>query len=144
MSTPSSDPFELSRFVAAQKSTYAAALQELRAGQKCNHWMWYIFPQAAALGSSPMAKFYAIRSREEANAYLEHPLLGARLCQCTEALLAIGGRSAEQIMGYPDFLKLQSSITLFAEISPDEPMFAQLLEKYFSGRRDQKTIDFLS
>jgi uncharacterized protein (DUF1810 family) len=140
----SADPFELSRFVDAQSSSYSDAVDELKAGQKRSHWMWFIFPQVAGLGSSTMAKRYAIGSRAEAEAYLEHPLLGERLKMCVDALLKVEGRSADQIMGYPDFMKLQSAMTLFAEISPAESCFEQLLKKYYSGRKDPKTLNFLS
>lgn len=144
MNAPHSDPFELSRFIEAQSSSYAAALEELAAGQKRSHWMWFVFPQVAGLGSSSMARRYAIGSRAEAKAYVEHPLLGARLRECVDALLAVEGRSAEQIMGDPDFLKLQSSMTLFAEVAPSEPRFQRLLEKFYGGRKDQRTLSFLS
>jgi uncharacterized protein (DUF1810 family) len=144
LTATSSDPFELSRFVEAQDSIYANALEELKAGQKSSHWMWFIFPQVAGLGSSHMAKRFAIHSRAEGKAYLDHPLLGIRLRECIDALLELEHRTAEQIMGDPDFLKLQSSITLFAELSPAETRFGRLLEKYYAGRRDQKTLDYLS
>jgi uncharacterized protein (DUF1810 family) len=143
VSLTSSDPFTLSRFVEAQSSCYAKALEELRVGHKRTHWMWFIFPQVAGLGSSPTAQRYAIGSRAEALAYLEHPLLGARLRECADALLRVEGRTAEQIMGDPDFRKLQSSMTLFAEIMPAETRFARVLEKYYAGGRDQRTVDFL-
>jgi uncharacterized protein (DUF1810 family) len=143
VSATSPDPFDLSRFVEAQSSSYAAALAELKGGEKQTHWMWFIFPQVAGLGTSPMAKRYAIQSRAEAAAYLEHPLLGVRLRECVNALLGVEDRSAEQIMGDPDFRKLQSSMTLFAEIAPAEERFARVLEKYYGGRRDQRTVDFL-
>jgi len=138
------DQFELSRFVEAQSSTYPSALAELRAGQKRTHWMWFIFPQVTGLGSSPMAKRYAIRSRAEAETYLDHPILGPRLLECVEALLQVDGRSAEEIMGDPDFRKLQSSMTLFATVAPGEFRFSKLLEKYYSGRRDEQTLEFLA
>jgi uncharacterized protein (DUF1810 family) len=144
LSASSADSFELSRFVEAQRATYGHAVEELKAGQKRSHWMWFIFPQVAGLGSSSMAKRYAIGSRAEAEAYLEHPLLGARLQTCVDALLGVEGRSAEQIMGNPDYLKLQSSITLFAKISPTKSRYERLLQKYYGGRRCQKTLDFLS
>ena len=140
----SADPFELSRFADAQSSSYSDALDELKAGQKRSHWMWFIFPQVAGLGSSAMARRYAIGSRAEAEAYLAHPVLGERLRMCVEALLEVEGRSAEQIMGYPDFMKLQSSMTLFAEISPAGSSFEQLLKKYYGGRKDPKTLEFLA
>lgn len=144
MSAPSSDEFQLSRFVEAQSSSYSTALEELKTGEKRSHWMWFIFPQVAGLGSSSMAQQYAIRSRVEARAYLEHPILGSRLRECVDALLEVEGVSAEQIMGHPDFLKLNSSMTLFAEISDTEHRFERLLEKYYAGRRDQNTLKILS
>ena len=144
MNSPSQDPFHLARFVEAQSSSYADALRELEAGEKRGHWMWFIFPQVAGLGSSFMAKRYAIGSRQEAAAYLDHPLLGARLLACVDALLNVENRSAKQIMGSPDFMKLQSSITLFAEISPDEERFRQLLLKFYAGKKDERTLQFLS
>jgi uncharacterized protein (DUF1810 family) len=144
MTSGAPDPFDLARFVEDQSSSYDAALAELRAGQKRTHWMWFIFPQVAGLGFSHMARLYAIRSRAEARAYLDHPILGERLRECVEALLGVEGRSAEQIMGDPDFLKLQSSMTLFAEVSPTDSRFKRVLQKYFAGGRDKKTLDFLS
>lgn len=143
MSTSSANSFDLSRFVEAQQDTYDDALKELKAGQKRTHWMWFIFPQVSGLGFSSMAQRYAIGSRAEAEAYLAHPLLGERLRACVDALLEVESRSAEQIMGSPDFLKLQSSITLFAIISPTDRRFLRLLEKYYGGEKDQKTINFL-
>ena len=140
----SADPFDLSRFVDAQGDSSDTALEELKAGQKRTHWMWFIFPQVSGLGFSSMAQRYAIGSREEAEAYLAHPLLGERLRACVDALLEVKGRSAEQIMGNPDFLKLQSSITLFAIVSPTEKRFELLLEKYYGGKKDQRTINFLA
>lgn len=144
MSTSTSDPYELSRFIEAQNDSYDDALEEMKAGQKRTHWMWFIFPQVSGLGFSSMAQRYAIGSREEAEAYLAHPLLGARLRACVDALLEVEGRSAEQIMGSPDFLKLQSSITLFAIVAPAENRFERLLEKYCGGKMDQRTISFLT
>lgn len=144
MSTSSANSFDLSRFVEAQQDTYDDALKELKAGQKRTHWMWFIFPQVSGLGFSSMAQRYAIGSRAEAEAYLAHQLLGERLRVCVDALLEVEGRSAEQIMGSPDFLKLQSSITLFAIISPTDRRFLRLLEKYYGGEKDQKTINFLT
>lgn len=134
------DPHNLQRFVDAQQSDYEAALAEVSAGRKRSHWMWYIFPQYDGLGFSPTSIHYSIKSLEEARAYLEHPLLGPRLYQCAEALLTVSGRSASQIMGYPDDLKLKSSMTLFAHISPPGSVFEQVLDRYFDGQRDQKTI----
>ena len=140
---PSPDPHSLSRFTEAQADAYETAIAELRAGEKRSHWMWYVFPQVAGLGSSAMAKRYAIQSRDEAVAYLAHPILGRRLLECAEALLGVSGRSAEQIMGYPDCLKLQSSMTLFAEISPSDSVFERVLREYYTGVTEQRTVEFL-
>ncbi len=140
----SPDAFDLSRFVEAQRPSHANALAELMAGRKRSHWMWFIFPQVAGLGYSSMAQRYAIGSRAEAEAYLAHPILGERLRACVDALLEVEGRTPGQIMGSPDDLKLQSSATLFAEISPAGSSFERLLEKYYGGRKDQRTLDFLA
>jgi uncharacterized protein (DUF1810 family) len=144
MPTIPTGPFDLERFVVAQSGIYQDALSELRAGEKRSHWMWFVFPQAAGLGSSPMARSYAISSRAEAAAYLAHPLLGRRLEECAGAVLAVEGRSAEQIMGYPDNLKLRSSMTLFAGVSPDNALFSSVLLKYFQGEQDPRTLEFLA
>jgi uncharacterized protein (DUF1810 family) len=138
-----SDPFDLTRFVDAQASTYETALAELRAGRKRSHWMWFVFPQVAGLGSSPMAQRYAISGLEEARAYLDHPLLGPRLRACTAAVNAVEGRSAHEIFGGPDDLKFRSSLTLFAAAAPDEPLFRLALEKYFDGAPDPRTLQVL-
>ena len=138
------DPFELDRFVQAQAHDFEIALAEIADGRKRSHWMWYIFPQFTGLGFSAMSQRYAIRSAAEAQAYLNHPILGSRLMQCCEALLAINDRSAHEIFGSPDDMKLQSCATLFASITPADSVFARVLERYFSGRRDQKTLDLLS
>jgi uncharacterized protein (DUF1810 family) len=143
MTTPLADPFDLQRFVAAQQDTYTVALAELRRGSKRSHWMWFIFPQVAGLGTSEMARRYAIRSTREATAYLAHPLLGQRLQECTGALLAVAGKTAEEILGYPDHLKLQSSMTLFAAVSADQSLFHQVLQRYFSGVWDERTVEYL-
>ena len=143
MSENISDPFDLNRFVEAQKDVYETALRELKAGQKRSHWMWFIFPQIAGLGSSSMARQYAIRSPEEAMAFLQHPMVGPRLKECTSALLRVENRSAEEIMGYPDFLKLKSSMTLFAEVSERPSLFSDVLKKYFSDQPDLQTIELL-
>lgn len=137
------DPFDLNRFVSAQESDYARAIAELRAGRKRSHWMWYIFPQFDGLGVSATARRYAIRSRAEAEAYLAHPLLGPRLLSCAEAALAIQGRSAREVFGTPDELKLRSCATLFAEVSPSGSVFHQLLARYFSGEPDASTLALL-
>jgi uncharacterized protein (DUF1810 family) len=138
----SEDRFRLRRFVDAQEDAaiYARALGELRAGRKRSHWMWFVFPQIAGLGSSPMARVYAIGSLEEARAYLEHPLLGPRLRGCCEALLgADPGASAEGILGGIDALKLRSSATLFHRAAPEEPLFAQVLDRFYAGEPDPET-----
>jgi len=126
---------DLDRFVAAQDSggTYAHALAELRAGRKTGHWMWFVFPQIAGLGHSAMAQAYAIADLAEARAYLAHPVLGPRLRECVEAVGAQEDRSAEQIMGHIDAIKLRSSLTLFARADPAEPLFTQVLDQYFAG-----------
>jgi uncharacterized protein (DUF1810 family) len=126
---------DLERFVSAQNSggTFVHALAELRAGRKTGHWMWFVFPQLAGLGHSAMAQAYAIGDLAEAKAYLAHPVLGPRLLECTEAVGAHEGRSAEQIMGGIDAIKLRSSLTLFARADPDEPLFTRVLEQYFAG-----------
>ena len=137
------DPFNLSRFVQAQARNYGEAIAELRAGRKTSHWMWYVFPQIAGLGSSPMAQTYAIGSLAEARAYLAHPVLGARLRECVAAVLAVQGRSAHEIFGAPDDLKLRSSLTLFAAADPDEPLFRRALEAFFGGAPDPRTLYLL-
>ena len=134
------DPYDLARFVDAQRDVHATALAELRAGRKRTHWMWFVFPQLAGLGSSWMAQRYAIASAAEAEAYLRHPVLGSRLVECAEALLAIEGRSAREILGPPDDLKLKSSATLFAAVSPPGSAFERVLDKYFAGERDEATL----
>lgn len=143
MNALDSDPYRLARFVEAQANSFMDALAELKAGQKRSHWMWYIFPQVSGLGSSSMAQRYAISSRAEAEAYLSHPILGPRLTRCAEALLGISGRSASEIMGAPDDLKLHSSMTLFDAVSPSGSVFERVLEKYFAGVKDAKTTSFL-
>ena len=138
-------PAGLERFVSAQAATYDRALAELRAGRKSSHWMWFVFPQIGGLGSSPTAQRYAIRDLAEARAYLGHPVLGPRLVECARALLAVEGRSAEQILGYPDDLKLRSSMTLFAEAADEETaaVFREVLERYYDGRADPATLEKL-
>ena len=123
----------LDRFVEAQDGLYADALAELRAGRKRTHWMWFVFPQIAGLGSSPTAQRYAIASLDEARAYLAHPVLGPRLRECAEALLAVEGRSAREILGHPDDLKLRSSMTLFAGAADDPALFQAVLDRYDDG-----------
>jgi uncharacterized protein (DUF1810 family) len=137
------DPFELARFVHAQRDVHEQALVELRAGRKRTHWMWFVFPQLAGLGMSPTALRYGIRGLAEAQAYLQHPLLGARLRQCARALLELHGPSAEMIFGYPDVMKLKSSMTLFAAVADASPEFAAVLDRYYGGVRDERTLRLL-
>ena len=134
------DPHDLGRFLRSQEDCYDAALSELKAGRKQAHWMWYVFPQFDGLGFSPTSKQYSIKSIEEAEAYLQHPTLGHRLIECTEVLLGLDGRSAHDIFGSPDDSKLRSCATLFALVSPSESVFERLLEKYFHGQRDDRTL----
>lgn len=135
------DPYDLQRFVAAQDSggTYQRAAAELRNGRKSSHWMWFIFPQIAGLGYSPASQTYAISGLEEARAYLAHPVLGARLIECASTVAGVSGRTAEQIFGEVDALKLRSSMTLFMHAAPGEPVFRQILDQYFGGRADSAT-----
>jgi uncharacterized protein (DUF1810 family) len=137
------DPHDLSRFVQAQEGDYERALAEITSGRKRSHWMWYIFPQLDGLGSSPTARQYAIKSRAEAGAYLNHPVLGPRLIACAEAALGVEGRSALEIFGFPDDMKLRSCVTLFAQVSPAGSVFHRLLDKYFRGLPDDKTLRLL-
>lgn len=134
---------DLGRFVEAQAATYAAALAELRRGRKASHWMWFVFPQIAGLGRSPTARFYALASLDEARAYLSHPVLGPRLSEVVDAILALPGRDARAVFGSPDDLKLRSSLTLFQAAAPDEPRFQRALDKYFAGRPDPLTLERL-
>jgi uncharacterized protein (DUF1810 family) len=139
----SEDPYELERFVLTQADgVYARALDELRAGRKASHWMWFVFPQVAGLGSSPTSQRYAIGSLEEARAYLDHPVLGPRLRDCARAVLSHPDRTARQIMGAPDDAKLRSSMTLFA-LAGSEPVFHEVLDAFFAGERDPRTVDLL-
>lgn len=133
---------DLDRFVSAQAGVYADALAELKAGRKRTHWMWFIFPQIAGLGFSPAAQRYAIASLDEARAYLAHPVLGPRLRECAQTLLAVDGMSAREILGYPDDLKLRSSMTLFARAADDPDVFEAVLDRYFDGP-DPRTLDLL-
>ena len=133
------DPFDLQRFLDAQRGTYERAVQELRAGRKTGHWMWFIFPQVAGLGQSATSRHYAIASLAQARAYARHPELGERLRECARILLGLENRSAPEIFGGIDAVKLRSSMTLFALAAPDTPEFQQVLERYFGGARDEKT-----
>jgi uncharacterized protein (DUF1810 family) len=135
--------YDLGRFVAAQEGVYPRALAELQAGEKRSHWMWFIFPQIAGLGSSPMARHYAIGSLNEARAYLAHPLLGPRLRTCTAAVNAVAGRSAHAIFGAPDDVKFRSSMTLFHIAAANELCFAEALARYFAGSPDPLTVEKL-
>lgn len=134
---------DLQRFRDAQEGVYADALAELRAGRKRSHWMWFVFPQVAGLGSSPTARHFAIGSLEEARDYAADEVLGPRLVACARAMLAHPSRSARDILGSPDDVKLRSSMTLFALAAPDEPVFAEVLEAFFDGQRDPRTEAFL-
>ncbi|MBN8968652.1 MAG: DUF1810 domain-containing protein [Rhizobiales bacterium] len=131
---------DLQRFVEAQAPLYGRVLDELRAGRKQTHWIWFVFPQIEGLGHSAMAQRYAIASRQEAVAYLAHPVLGARLRACTALVNAVEGRSVHDIFGHPDDLKFHSSMTLFAEVSGGAAPFMPALEKYFGGARDEATL----
>ena len=137
------DPFHLQRFVDAQASVYEQARSELQAGRKQSHWMWFIFPQMRGLGQSELAYTFGITSLEEARAYLSHPLLGARLRECTGLVTLVSGRSITQIFGYPDDLKFHSSVTLFARAVPEDKIFADALQKYFGGEPDPATLELL-
>jgi uncharacterized protein (DUF1810 family) len=134
--------YDLERFVVAQEGVLDRALAEIVAGHKRTHWMWFVFPQLAGLGSSPTARRYAISGAAEARAYLDHPVLGPRLRECATALLAHEGGSAERIFGFPDDLKLCSSMTLFAAVADDPALFDEVLDK-FCGTRDRRTLDLL-
>lgn len=137
------DPFDLNRFVRAQDPVYRDVQGELAGGRKRTHWMWFIFPQVAGLGFSAMSQRYAIRSRAEAEAYLAHSVLGARLIECTRLVLAVEHRTINAILGAPDDAKFRSSMTLFGAVS-DEPVFGEALARYFAGERDRATIEILA
>lgn len=133
----------LDRFLQAQEPVIGRVLGELLAGRKASHWMWFVFPQIRGLGHSPMAQHFAIASRAEAEAYLRHPVLGSRLRECTRLVNATEGRTIEEIFGYPDYLKFRSSMTLFANVTADNQIFADALNKYFGGEEDPLTLDRL-
>jgi uncharacterized protein (DUF1810 family) len=137
------DRYNLQRFVDAQGPVIEQVFRELRAGRKNSHWMWFIFPQLRGLGRSPMAVKYAIVSREEADAYLRHEVLGPRLRECTRLVNLVEGKSVSEIFGYPDDLKFHSSMTLFANVASDEEIFTDALDKYFSGQLDPLTMEEL-
>ncbi|OIN79538.1 DUF1810 domain-containing protein [Mycobacterium malmoense] len=135
-----SDPFDLNRFVRAQAPVYRGVVEELRGGRKRGHWMWFVFPQLSGLGSSPMADRYGISGLDEAGAYLRHGLLGPRLRECARLVNGVQGRSAAEIFGSPDDLKLRSSMTLFARATDDNEDFTALLDRYYDGREDPLTV----
>ena len=134
---------DLKRFTEAQENDYQTALAEIKRGRKQSHWMWYIFPQIAGLGFSQTSKFYAIKDRGEAENYLAHPVLGKRLVEISNALLEVEGRTANQIFGSPDDAKLKSSMTLFGALDKTNPVFQNVLDKYFNGAKDQRTLELL-
>jgi uncharacterized protein (DUF1810 family) len=134
------DRYNLSRFLDAQEPVMSRVLAELRAGAKRSHWMWFIFPQIAGLGSSAMAQRYAIGSAAEARAFLDHAVLGPRLVQCTEIVTAVPGRSAAEIFGWPDDVKFRSSMTLFGHVAPDRAAFRTALVRFFDGQTDPETL----
>jgi uncharacterized protein (DUF1810 family) len=136
--------YDLQRFVDAQRDVYATVLKELRAGRKQSHWMWFIFPQVAGLGSSEMARRYAIASTDEAAAYLAHPVLGKRLRECASAVAMHDDRGIDEIFGHPDDLKFHSCMTLFADVAPDEAIFQTCLDQFFDGMADPATIERLA
>ena len=136
-------PFDLERFVEAQEGVYEGVLRELRAGRKTGHWIWFIFPQLAGLGRSEMSRFYGIASLDEARAYLAHPVLGSRLRECVSDILATSGVSADQIFGSLDAMKVRSSMTLFHRAAPDEPLFRELLERFYGGVAEAATDSML-
>lgn len=130
---------DLKRFVEAQEASYQTALSEIKSGRKQSHWMWYVFPQIQGLGVSETARFYALKDREEAAAYLEHPVLGSRLAEISKALLALPSNDAYRILGSPDDAKLKSSMTLFASLG-NNPLFQQVLDKFYGGAKDERTL----
>ena len=138
-----SDPFDLQRFVDAQNPVYEEVRAELRNGRKRGHWIWFIFPQLRGLGSSDMATVYGIASRQEAEAYLPHPVLGPRLTECTRLVNLVEGRAIDRIFGYPDDMKFRSSMTLFASVAADDQVFRDALQKYFDGEPDPLTLERL-
>ena len=140
----SDDKHNLNRFIKAQESIYDTVVSELKAGQKYSHWMWFIFPQIDGLWYSETARYYAIKSLEEAQDYLHHPVLGARLIECTQTVLNLQGCSVAQIFGYPDDRKFKSSMTLFARVSDPGSMFVQALDKYCHGEQDSKTLELIN
>ena len=143
MADRTDDSHDLARFVSAQEPVFAQVLAELRAGAKSSHWMWFVFPQLKALGRSATARFYGIADAQEAAAYWQHAVLGPRLAQCTETMLRVAGKTALQILGSPDDLKFCSSMTLFARVVPDQPLFGRAIDRYCAGRLDERTLALL-
>ncbi|ORB82577.1 calpastatin [Mycobacterium kansasii] len=138
--TTSGDPFDLKRFVDAQDPIYHSVVVELRSGRKRTHWMWFVFPQLCGLGHSPAADYYGISSAAEARAYLDHDVLGPRLRECTRLVIQVQGRSIDEIFGWPDNLKLRSSMTLFARAAADNEDFVALIARYYGGKQDPATL----
>jgi uncharacterized protein (DUF1810 family) len=138
------DPYDLERFVEAQARSYQQALAEITRGEKQSHWMWFVFPQFEGLGGSSMSRRYSIKTVAEAEAYLAHPVLGPRLRECAAAVLGVEGRSATEIFGFPDDLKLRSSATLFARVSPEGSVFHRIIERYFHGEPDDRTLRLIA
>ncbi len=134
----------LHRFIEAQQRDYENALSEIKSGRKRSHWMWYIFPQIHGLGYSEISRFYAIKNRDEASEYLHHPLLGKRLIEVSNALLDLDTDDAHSVFGSPDYLKLKSSMTLFASLTETDPIFQSVLNKFFHGKKDEKTLEIIS
>ena len=137
------DPYDLERFVAAQNPVWDRVRAELGRGRKASHWMWFVFPQLAGLGSSSTARAYAVSGLDEAQAYLAHPVLGPRLREAAELAAAVEARTASEVFGYPDDLKLRSSMTLFARAAPQDPVFTAVLDRYFGGDPDPRTLELL-
>lgn len=137
------DKYDLNRFITEHERTFDTAYKELAAGRKRSHWSWFIIPQIAGLGRTYMSQKYAIKSMDEAKAFLDHPYLGGNIRKIAEVLLTLESNDATDIMGFPDDMKLRSSMTLFLEAAPDEVVFQKVLDKFFNGEKDQKTLDLL-
>ena len=138
------DIYQFQRYIDAQEDIYPDVIRELKQGHKESHWMWYVFPQIIGLGQSRISQIYAICSLEEATAFVQHPILGDRLHECTELVVSTDGRSVEQIFAYPDYLKFHSSMTLFSQVENHNPVFDSALTRYFENKKDQLTLDILS
>ena len=143
MAETADDPHDLARFVVAQEPVFEQVVAELRAGAKASHWMWFVFPQLKALGRSATARRFGLADAEEARAYWQHAVLGPRLRLCSETMLGVVGKTALQILGSPDNLKFHSSMTLFAQVAPDEPVFGRAIDRYFAGGMDERTLELL-